>query len=137
MTANKQLGRLIIELYDAIVPKTTEHFLKYCQHEEEENELNYKGTSFFRIFPGLFCLGGDVRYSNGLGGVPAFNERYFKDENFTLSYKIPGTCLKFTFSAYYLKKLISTKLFLFFVKFYNNCELQSIFQYNHTHTTQI
>jgi len=85
---NKRLGRLTIELYDAVVPKTTKNFLMLC--EQNKNGLNYRGTQFFRIVPGLFCLGGDVEYSIGLGGLSAYSGRYFKDENLALSHNAPG-----------------------------------------------
>lgn len=89
ITANKHLGRLTIELYDAVVPKTAENFLTLCKRREDV--LNYKGTQFFRIIPGAFCVGGDVEHSIGLGGVSAFaGERYFQDENFALSHSVPG-----------------------------------------------
>lgn len=90
VTTNNCLGRLVIEVYDSIVPKTAENFLTLCQRHRENHALGYKGTEFFRIVPGLFCLGGDVEYSIGLGGVSVFNERYFDDENYVLSHNAPG-----------------------------------------------
>lgn len=95
MTTNTHLGRLVIEVYDSIVPKTAENFLTLCQRHRENCALGYKGTKFFRIVPGLFCLGGDVEYSIGLGGVSVFDERYFDDENYLLSHNAPGIIIIF------------------------------------------
>jgi len=88
-TENRQLGRLIIELYDCVVPKTVLNFLTLC-HCPRQHRPGYTGTEFFRINPGLFCLGGDVQYSIGLGGVSSYAQRYFDDENYALSHNAPG-----------------------------------------------
>lgn len=90
LTENRRLGRMIIEVYDSVVPKTTGNFKMLCQ--QRSDELNYSGTQIFRIVPGLFCLAGDVEYSIGLGGLSATKgERYFNDENYALSHNAPGT----------------------------------------------
>lgn len=90
LTVNRRLGRLTIELYDGVVPKTTANFSTLCRRRE--NELGYKGTQIFRIVPGLFCLAGDVEFSVGIGGVPAEpGQRYFDDENYALGHNAPGT----------------------------------------------
>jgi len=90
MTENRWLGRMIIEVYDSIVPKTTSNFKMLCQ--QRSDILDYSGTQIFRIVPGLFCLAGDVEYSIGLGGLSATkDERYFDDENYLLSHNAPGT----------------------------------------------
>lgn len=89
VTADKHLGRLMIELYDAVVPKTAENFLTLCKRREDV--FSYKGKQFFRIIPGAFCVCGDVEHSHGLGGVSAFaGERYLQEENFALSHSVPG-----------------------------------------------
>ncbi|VVC27325.1 Cyclophilin-like domain,Cyclophilin-type peptidyl-prolyl cis-trans isomerase domain [Cinara cedri] len=89
LTADERMGRLTIEVYDDIVPKTASNFLKLCQNRDKP--LGYKGSQFFHIVPGLFCLGGDVEYSVGLGGQSALDQRYFDDENYTLSHNATGT----------------------------------------------
>lgn len=95
LTTNKELGRLTIQVYNGIVPRTAENFLSLCQQRRQNNQPNYTGSQFFRIIPGLFCLGGDVEYSNGLGGVSATpGQRYFNDENYILSHNAPGMIFK-------------------------------------------
>jgi len=90
LTEKRWLGRMTIEVYDSIVPKTADNFKMLCQ--QRSDELNYSGTQIFRIVPGLFCLAGDVEYSIGFGGKSATKgERYFNDENYLLSHNTPGT----------------------------------------------
>lgn len=95
LTENWQQGRLIIELYDDVVPKTAFNFMTLCQ--QRKDKPSYRGTQFFCINPGLFCVGGDVEYSLGLGGVSVYDERYFNDENYVLSHNAPGTLSMFSF----------------------------------------
>lgn len=92
MTENRLLGRMTIEVYDSIVPKTAGNFKMLCQ--QRPDGLDYSGTQIFRIVPGLFCLAGDVEYSIGLGGISAINgEQYFDDENYLLGHNAPGTVI--------------------------------------------
>jgi len=92
MTENRFLGRMTIEVYDSIVPKTAGNFKMLCQ--QQPGGLDYSGTQIFRIVPGLFCLAGDVEYSIGLGGISAINdEQYFDDENYLLGHNAPGTVM--------------------------------------------
>ncbi|XP_015365199.1 PREDICTED: peptidyl-prolyl cis-trans isomerase G-like [Diuraphis noxia] len=96
LTENRWLGRMTIEVYDSIVPKTTGNFKMLCQ--QRSDGLDYSGTQIFRIVPGLFCLAGDVEYSIGLGGLSATKgERYFNDENYLLSHNAPGTLSMYNF----------------------------------------
>lgn len=89
VSVNQHLGCLTIELYDSIVPKTAFNFQSLCNHSEI-NKPGYRGTTFFRIIPGLFCLSGDIEFSNGLGGMSVYDERYFDDENYILSHNAIG-----------------------------------------------
>jgi len=101
LTENRRLGRMIIEVYDSVVPKTTDNFKMLCQ--QRSDELNYSGTQIFRVVPGLFCLAGDVEYSIGLGGWSATKgERYFNDENYALSHNAPGTYYRFPLKITFL-----------------------------------
>lgn len=88
LTADKRLGRLTIEVYDDVVPKTAAYFLRQCQ--QQKKQLSYKGSQFFRIVPGLFCLCGDVEYSVRLAAQSTYSERHLNDENYTLSHNATG-----------------------------------------------
>lgn len=88
-TAGRPMGRLTVELYDGVVPETAENFAALCRPRDDGP--GYAGTQFFRIVPGLFCVGGDVEYSIGIGGKSAAHgRRHFDDENHALSHSAPG-----------------------------------------------
>lgn len=81
-----EAGRLEIELYCDIVPVTAQNFINIC---DSNTEITYTKTIFFRIVPGLFCLGGDVINNSGTGGSTA-DGGSFPDENYILLHSGPG-----------------------------------------------
>ncbi|KAL4204328.1 hypothetical protein AMTRI_Chr01g109200 [Amborella trichopoda] len=74
-------GRIIMELYTDVVPRTAESFRALCTGEKSKapngKPLHYKRSSFFSVVPGVFCGGGDC---TGVGGM-------LKDENFKEKHK--------------------------------------------------
>lgn len=69
-------GRLVVELFANVVPRTAHNFLRLCRSSPEA--LSYKGSAFHRIVPRFLLQGGDI-----LGGGDS-HRQCFPDENFLL-----------------------------------------------------
>jgi peptidylprolyl isomerase len=76
-------GRVTMELFNDVVPKTAENFRALCAgtHAQRNRALHYKGTVFHRIIPGFMCQGGDTTRGDGTGGESIYGSR-FQDESF-------------------------------------------------------
>ncbi|KAM0072256.1 putative peptidylprolyl isomerase [Helianthus debilis subsp. tardiflorus] len=87
-------GRIVIELYADVVPKTAENFRALCTGErgygrDTEKRLHYKETLFHYINQGFYAGGGDFQNQDGTGGESVYGG-CFEDENFMLSHGEPG-----------------------------------------------
>ncbi|KAG2388385.1 hypothetical protein C9374_000549 [Naegleria lovaniensis] len=102
-------GRIIIGLYDKVVPVTSYNFAKLCESKE------LKGTIFHRVINKFMIQGGDTKQGTGMSSVPYIgratdasvseelknkindmlikdalgNVIQFKDENFDLKHNEP------------------------------------------------
>ncbi|VDB98157.1 unnamed protein product [Peniophora sp. CBMAI 1063] len=86
-------GRLKMELFSDIVPKTAENFRQLCTGEYRVNlkPQGYKNATFHSdtTVPNFMCQGGDFIKGDGTGSFSIYGDK-FPDENFIEKHTGPG-----------------------------------------------
>ncbi|KAK4702310.1 peptidyl-prolyl isomerase D, partial [Phenoliferia sp. Uapishka_3] len=85
-------GRVVMELFADVTPKTAENFRALCTGEKgigkQGKPLHFKGCKFHRIIRRFMIQGGDFTHGSGIGGESIYGEK-FNDENFILKHEKP------------------------------------------------
>lgn len=87
-------GRIVFELYNDTVPKTTENFYQLCKGDsgmcksDSSIPLSYKNSIFHRVIPDFMLQFGDFTRFDGTGGESIYGEK-FEDENFSVKHEKP------------------------------------------------
>ncbi|KAG6808292.1 Peptidyl-prolyl cis-trans isomerase H [Tricholoma furcatifolium] len=70
-------GRLKMELFSDIVPKTAENFRQLCTGEYRVNARpqGYKNATFHRV-PNFMCQGGDFLKGDGTGSFSIYGDKF-------------------------------------------------------------
>ncbi|XP_034825457.1 uncharacterized protein [Maniola hyperantus] len=90
VVGGSKIGKVTIELFTDIVPKTCQLFLTLLRGDSDGHA--YTGTRLFRIVPNLFCRGGDVCKDNGFGTYNKMDgpKEPMAPESFKLKHSVPG-----------------------------------------------
>lgn len=64
-----QLGRIVFDLFDKEVPRTTTNFKELCTRI---HGYGYEGSRIHRIIPGCIVQGGDILDRDGIRGCSVY-----------------------------------------------------------------
>lgn len=81
-TDDEYYGKIVIKLFDGVVPKTAENFKMLCKTKK------YFNTPFHRIIEDFMIQGGDYTRGDGTGGESIYGKK-FPDENFEIRHSGP------------------------------------------------
>lgn len=87
------VGRVQMELFADVAPKTCENFRKFCTGEMKNvrdlTPMGYKNSEFHRVIKDFMIQGGDFVKGDGTGCISTYGSK-FNDENFVAKHTGPG-----------------------------------------------
>ncbi|PFX28771.1 peptidyl-prolyl cis-trans isomerase H-like [Stylophora pistillata] len=88
----QEVGRMKMELFADVVPKTAENMRQLCTGEYRKDGIpqGYKGASFHRVIKDFMIQGGDFVKGDGTGVFSIYGEVAYPDENFKIKHDSPG-----------------------------------------------
>lgn len=93
MHGKESLGKIVMQLYKDVTPKTAENFRALCTGEKGSGKkgksLHFKGCTFHRVIKDFMIQGGDFTNGDGTGGESIYGEK-FADENFKMKHTTGG-----------------------------------------------
>ncbi|KAE8348239.1 peptidyl-prolyl cis-trans isomerase H [Aspergillus coremiiformis] len=89
----ESLGRIKMELFATITPRTAENFRRFCTGETKTSQgrpQGYKNSKFHRVIKDFMIQGGDFVNGDGTGSCCIYGPPQFPDENFSVKHDRPG-----------------------------------------------
>ncbi|XP_046851558.1 peptidyl-prolyl cis-trans isomerase H-like isoform X2 [Xenia sp. Carnegie-2017] len=88
----QDVGRMKMELFADVVPKTAENFRQFCtgEYKKDGAPIGFKNATFHRVIKDFMVQGGDFIKGDGTGVSSIYGGVAFSDENFKVKHEKAG-----------------------------------------------